>query len=260
MTKTGILKHLDISTKVVTAGLTITGLFVLTIFAWIIPGAERGLLERKREKIREATETAWSVMQYYQSLVAANELSLPEAQRRAATVIKHMRYGPEMKDYFWINDMRPYMIMHPYRADLDGKDLADFKDPNGVALFVEFVKTCQQQGAGFVRYSWQWKDDESNVVPKISYVRLYRPWQWIVGTGMYIEDVRAEIRGWRIRVMIISALVAFVGVFLSWRIGQEVAKRVRLLSRSDSDLLQGTGKVWRLQSMVMLVVVPASRL
>lgn len=257
MKNTGIVRNLGISAKVVAVGLAITGLFVVTTFTWIIPGAERAILERKREKIKEATETAWSVMLYYQSLVDAGELHLEEAQRRAVAVIKNMRYGPEMKDYFWINDMRPYMIMHPYRSDLDGNSLEDFKDPNGVALFVEAAKTCRQQGAGFVSYSWQWKDDKNNIVPKISYVRLYRPWQWIVGTGMYIEDVRAEIRGWRLRVIFVSALVAFFGVILSWRIGQEVAKRIRLLSMGDSDLLKGTGKVWHLHSIVMLIIVPA---
>lgn len=256
MRKTGTIKSLGISTKVVLSGLTITALFVLTTFAWIIPGAERAILERKREKIKEATETAWSVMLYYQNLAESGALTLEAAQQQAATVIKNMRYGPDMKDYFWINDTKPCMIMHPYRTDLEGKSLTDFRDPNGVALFAEAVKICSREGAGFVSYSWQWKDEETHVVPKISYVRLYRPWQWIVGTGMYIEDVRAEMQTWRIRVIAVSALVALIGIIMSWRIGQAVARRLQLISRNDRDILKGTDRALHLHSIVMLIVVP----
>ncbi len=257
MTKTGKRIHLGISEKISVAGLTFIGLILLTIYAWLIPVAEKAILDRKLEKIKEVTETAWSVMQYYQSRVESNNISLQEAQQRAAAIIRNMRYGPEMKDYFWINDMRPYMIMHPYRPSLEGESLEDFKDPDGVALFVEVVRKCREQGAGFIRYSWQRNDDESNIVPKISYVRLYRPWQWIVGTGMYLEDVRKKIEKWRIRVIIVSIPVIFLILILSRRIGLEVAKRERSLSGRDRDFRYETNKTWQIQSIVMLIIVPA---
>ena len=86
-------------------------------------------------------------------------MSPADARRRAVEELRRLRYGPESKDYFWINDMHPYLIMHPYRPDLEGKDISGFSDPNGKKLFVEFVKTVKNGGAGYVDYQWQWKDD-----------------------------------------------------------------------------------------------------
>ena len=75
-------------------------------------------------------------------------MSPADARRRAVEELRRLRYGPESKDYFWINDMHPYLIMHPYRPDLEGKDISDFSDPNGKKLFVEFVNTVKNGGTG----------------------------------------------------------------------------------------------------------------
>ncbi len=116
-----------------------------------------------------------------------------EAQETAIAMIKNMRYGSEGKDYLWINDFRPYMIMHPFRSDLNGKDVSDYSDPTGKRLFVEMAQVCERSGQGFVHYIWQWKDNAQKLVPKISYVKTFKPWKWILGTGIYIEDVNEGI-------------------------------------------------------------------
>jgi len=77
--------------------------------------------------------------------------------------------------------------MHPYRPELVGSDLNDYKDPNGKLLFVESVNTLTEQAEGFIDYIWQWKDDSTRIVPKLSYVKAYEPWNGIVGTGIYLE-------------------------------------------------------------------------
>ncbi|MBB5347159.1 cache domain-containing protein [Desulfoprunum benzoelyticum] len=180
-------------------------LFVVAIFYVVLPQLEQSLLNRKQEMIMELTETTWSLIGDYHERELRGELSPDEAKRRAVLRIGKLRYGPEKKDYFWINDMTPRMIMHPYRSDLDGKDISDFRDPKGKRLFVEFVKTVEKQGAGYVDYMWQWKDDSDKIVPKISYVKGYEPWGWIVGTGMYIDDVKAEIAAIRNHLAAVSA-------------------------------------------------------
>ena len=82
--------------------------------------------------------------------------------------------------------------MHPFRSDLEGQDVTGFTDPNGKHLFVEFVKLVGARGGGYVDYMWQWKDDPTRIVPKVSYVEAFEPWGWVVGTGMYTDDVRTE--------------------------------------------------------------------
>ncbi|MFH0878332.1 MAG: cache domain-containing protein, partial [Lentisphaerota bacterium] len=95
--------------------------------------------------------------------------------------------------YFWINDMHPRMVMHPYRPELEGEDLTAYTDSTGQLLFQKFKQTVLSNNAGFVEYQWQWKDDATKIVPKFSYVRGFEPWGWIVGTGIYLHDIDAQI-------------------------------------------------------------------
>src|SRR3546814_14142160 len=80
------------------------------------------------------------------------------------------------------------MFMHPFSKQLVGKNLSDIKDPDGKHLFVEFVETVKRNGAGFVSYLWP-KPGSDRPVPKISYVKGFAPWGWVIGTGIYIDDI-----------------------------------------------------------------------
>ncbi len=193
--------------KIAVPAVLALALFVATIFGIILPSWEESFLDRKREMIRELTMAAWSVMDMAHQKELAGLLTRDKAQAQAVEIIKGMRFGSEGKDYFWINDMRPWMIMHPYRPDLDGTDISDFSDPEGKRLFVEFVKTVRENGSGFVDYMWQWKDDPDMIVPKLSFVVGFKPWGWIVGTGIYIEDVRAEMSRTKSRLINICLLI-----------------------------------------------------
>jgi PAS domain S-box-containing protein len=168
-------------------------LFLTSIFSIVIPTIEKNSLDRKREMIRELTNSAWNILAKFQHDEQQGLITRAEAQKQAIEQIRNLHYGQEMKDYFWINDMHPRMVIHPYRTDLNGKDLSNYTDPDGKRVFVEFVNVVKKQGSGYVNYMWQWKDVKSRIVPKISYVKGFAPWGWIIGTGIYIEDVKAEI-------------------------------------------------------------------
>ena len=172
-------------------------LFISTIFFIIIPYFEKTMMDGKRETLRELNDSAYSLIAKFHSDEKKGILNRRQAQKKTISAIKNLRYGDEGKDYFWITDLHPNMVMHPYRPDMDGKDLSEFKDPSGKKLFVEFVKTVKSSSkkrkAGFVNYMWQWKDNPDKIVPKLSHVRLFEPWNWIIGTGIYIEDVKDEI-------------------------------------------------------------------
>ncbi|MEJ5299716.1 MAG: methyl-accepting chemotaxis protein [Thermodesulforhabdaceae bacterium] len=113
--------------------------------------------------------------------------TIAQRQEIAKKLIKSLRYGPEGKDYIWINDLHPTMVMHPYKPELDGKDLTNFADKKGKKLFVEFANVCKKKGSGFVMYYWP-KYSEQDAVPKISYVQLFEPWGWVLGTGVYLDE------------------------------------------------------------------------
>jgi len=133
------------------------------------------------------------VLDKFDKEVADSILTITEAQNEAIRRIENIRYGQDRKDYFWITDMHPNMIMHPYRRDLNNTDLSNYHDPTGKKLFVEFVKAVEKNGEDYVDYMWQWKDDSTRIVPKLSFVKEFKNWGWVVGTGIYIEDVNEEI-------------------------------------------------------------------
>ncbi|MGD9327497.1 MAG: cache domain-containing protein, partial [Cyclobacteriaceae bacterium] len=149
-------------------------------------------MDKKKEMISELTNTAWSLLEEFDNETLNERITQEEAQKAVVAKIEQIRYGDENKDYFWIIDEHPTMIMHPYRPELIRKDLTDYQDPNGKKLFVEATKLVNQDGEGFIYYMWQWKDDSTRIVPKLSYVRGYKPWGWIIGTGIYLEDVNEE--------------------------------------------------------------------
>ncbi|MFO7873531.1 MAG: DUF294 nucleotidyltransferase-like domain-containing protein [Bacteroidales bacterium] len=186
------------------------GLFLLSIFGIILPSFEKNLMDRKKEMIRELVNAAWSVVDDYNQEYVDGTLSKTEAQERAARQISQMRYGKENKDYYWIIDMQPTMIMHPYRKELVNTDLSGYKDPKGKRLFVEAAELVNKQNDGFIRYMWQWKDDPSRIVPKLSYVKAFQPWNWVIGTGIYIEDVKEEINQLEKRLIHISILITAI--------------------------------------------------
>ena len=113
-----------------------------------------------------------------------------EIQKEAIRTISEIRYGKN--GYFWINDTEPKMIMHPFDPSLDGKDLSSFKDANGVYPFNKMVQVTKKSGSGTVKYLWQ-KPGFKKQQPKISFVKLFKPWGWIIGTGAYVDDIESKI-------------------------------------------------------------------
>lgn len=178
---------------IIPVALTIV-LFIMTIYLIMIPLLEKNMMATKREGIRRLTESAWSALQLFHNETLAGTLTRKQAQHQAILHFQKLRYGPEQVDYFWINNMVPRMIMHPYRPDLVGTDVSGFKDPSGKQMFVEMVQTVKDNNAGFVDYWWQWKDNPKKIVPKISFVKAFSPWGWVIGTGIYVNDINEEIR------------------------------------------------------------------
>lgn len=196
--------------KVLFPTLMTIGLFIVALFWVVIPQFENIILDRKREMLRELTYSAESMIYNWYRLEMNGNLSRSTAQESAVDQIKTLRYGDELKDYFWVTDLHPTMLTHPYRPDLNGKDLNEVYDSHNKKLFVEMVNVVNEKGEGFVDYMWQWKDDSTRIVPKLSYVKKFEPWGWVIGTGIYIEDVKEEIAQIEKNIITISILITIL--------------------------------------------------
>ena len=164
------------------------------------------MMEDRQRATRYVVESAWGVVASMDKRVADGEISTAEAQRLAIAQLRAMRYDD--KEYFWINDMQPRMVMHPTKPELEGKDLAGSKDPTGKLLFMDMVAVVRAAGAGFVQYRWP-KPGSDQPVAKISYVKGYQPWGWVIGSGVYVDDIDEAIwlDIWRAGLMAILVIV-----------------------------------------------------
>ncbi|MGY3889378.1 methyl-accepting chemotaxis protein [Aeromonas mytilicola] len=175
-------RRLSLVTLMVLALLGLLLFFCLQIY-------QQGLMGEKSRQTRAQVETAYSLVAGFEARVRKGELDEGRAKAEALAAIKGLRYGEE--DYFWINDSHPTMVMHPMKPELDGKDLSGVEDKQGLRLFVAFADLAKAQGAGEVAYYWP-KPGVEEPVRKISYIKRFAPWDWIIGTGVYVDDVEAQ--------------------------------------------------------------------
>ncbi len=164
------------------------------------------LLDVKLITTTEMVDKAHGIASEYHARARRGEMSEAEAQTAAAAEIGAIRYSGN--EYLWVNDMGPTMVMHPTKPSLNGQDISNNQDPNGKRLFVEMVEVVAKDGEGLVDYMWP-KPGSEEPVSKTSYVKGFTPWGWVIGSGVYIDDVQAIARG---NSLVALAMVALVGL------------------------------------------------
>ncbi|MDV2858036.1 MULTISPECIES: methyl-accepting chemotaxis protein [Oceanimonas] len=230
-----IAKRLYLNLLLLSAGILGVTLLMLWFFY-------QSLVEEKRTQAMHQVQQASSVIQHYYAQQLSGQLSEAQARSLAKVAVAGLRYGND--DYFWINDHHPRMILHPMKPELNGEDLSGFQDPNGKRLFVEMVREIETGGRGFVHYLWP-KPGLSEPVEKVSYVQLFDPWGWIIGTGIYIDDVETQLFELAGKVMLLmlglGAVAVLVAVVLIRSILNPVSQTVsalRDISHGEGDLRQ----------------------
>jgi len=220
----------------VMVGIAAVGLAGLTGF-WL-NSQRAGLLSERVERTRNLVEVPYSIMAEQQRLEAEGKISRQEAQQRAMEAVRAMRY--DGTNYFWINDMHPTMVMHPIQPKLDGKDLSDYKDPSGRTIFVEMTSAARAPTGGFVFYQWP-KPGSDKPVQKLSFVKGFEPWGWVIGTGIYVEDVDAAWRrsGKVAGILGLSCLVVLL--LVSKKVASSIFVRFQEMIDRIKDVAQGEG-------------------
>jgi len=185
-------------------------LSIVSNYIFLYPAIKDHIIEEKKIMLKELTRVAINSIQNTYNL---NKDSLADFELKELAIeqVRNLNYGNDQKSYFWITDLTPTMIMHPYRKDLEGKNLTHFMDINGKTLFKDAVDLVNKKDEGFLEYFWQWQDDSAKIVSKITFVKLYQELGWIIGTGIYINDVEIELSKLRKNelriVLFISALI-----------------------------------------------------
>jgi len=221
-------------------GVFITLCFTLML-VWVLSQFSSNFYEFKAIQSRNMVRITVSLLSEYEARIKAGEFDRLEGQKRALQRIKNLRYNDD--DYFWINDLGPKMVMHPFNPALDGKDLSDYKDSNGKKVFMEFVKVCQEKEEGYVDYMWP-KPGQTKPDPKISYVKLFKPWGWIIGTGVYVNDMKSDQEKKMAKIYYVTLflviIIGFGGLLLSYLMARSIAKPIH---RTVEGILEGADQV-----------------
>lgn len=212
-------------------GLGLVALAVVSAFALMME--RKTMLEDRQLKTRHLVEVAHGVVGHFSQLAQSGKLEEKQAQEMAKEALANLRY--ESNDYFWINDMGPRMVMHPLKPELNGKDLSGYKDPDGRQLFIDMAEIVKTNGAGFVAYKWP-KPGREEAAPKISYVKGFPAWGWVIGSGIYVDDVNDAFRHHLGMFGIGIGILALVLIGASWRVSRSITGPLAALGATMTEV------------------------
>ncbi|MFH1914754.1 MAG: methyl-accepting chemotaxis protein [Pseudomonadota bacterium] len=185
----------------------------MTVYWWARPGETEPKLKISYVRLVSGTDWVVGTGAWIEDITA-------EMRAEALAEVGKMRQSDG--NYFWITDLDTRMVMHPLSPQLDGTDVSGFRDAQGKTLFVDMTRVARGEGEGFVDYSWA-KPGREGAVSKLSYVRLFEPWGWILGMGVYLDEIDdavqakqqsldATINAMLLLVIGVSAVLALFGV------------------------------------------------
>jgi methyl-accepting chemotaxis protein len=217
-------------------------LATLVIIGVSLSRVESLLMAEKAIQTEKLVEVGHSLVAGYHARQLAGELSAEQARSAALEALRALRFDDG--NYFWVNDLEPRMVMHPLKPGLDGQALGTFADPDGKRLFVAMVETVRSAGQGVVEYRWP-KPGHDTPVPKVSYVKGFEPWGWIIGSGIYVDDVRSAFLdfAWRIG-GILLALLALVAAAL-FAVARSIVAPICATSEAMREVSSGSGDLTR---------------
>jgi len=203
----------------------------------------RTQLQKSREvQSREIVSTARSIIEHYYLQAQQGKLDMAAAKSAAKAAVAAIRY--DETNYVFISDTQAHIVMHPIKPQLDGKDMSNAKDPDGFRLFQAFADLARSQGEGRVNYIWA-HPSSGEPEPKISYVKLFEPWGWIIGTGVYIDDIDLLFRNQLIQALIALAMTVPVIVYISVIIARGITAPLSDINHLMRQVAKGdlTGQV-----------------
>jgi methyl-accepting chemotaxis protein len=184
---------------------------LLVLASWSALNTRQNMINERQAGLKRVVETAEGILKSYAADVAAGTTTLEDAKKHALDRISAMRYDND--NYIFVFDSKPVVLMHPTNKSVVGKNVADRKDSDGKPYYVEMVKLGQAQQRGFVEYMGRLPGaDDNNRTQKVSYVIYYQPWDWLLVSGVFLNDVQSDFYQ---NLMRLGAILALVGIVVS---------------------------------------------
>lgn len=219
-------------------GIVIISVFIVASYKTIYSS----IYHERIDKLKYMTDFAIELIKDENKQVLDNKKTLKQAQRDVIETLKDIRF--ENNDYIWINDYDGIIIYHPYPQFIK-TDIRKFIDNKSYKFGEQLVKLSKEQNGGYVTYNWIKIDDFTNkYYPKVSYVQGFKPWNWVIGTGLYIDDIQNKViesmlRGLLVAVLV-SALLILIFRYIIWtsivKPIQELAEKSLKLANKEYDI------------------------
>lgn len=230
-----ILRKLRITTRIGFLAIGM-GVLIICLATWLGTVLHRTLLEEKMTGVDTALETAGNVLDHYARQVENGYMSLEQAQREAAEVVGTIRYLGGY--YLLILDLDNRMVMHPTEPALVGKQLADFKDKNGKPFSRQMVEGARDHGKAVIDYYFP-RDNGAEPEYKVSQVRLFKPWGWVIASGIYPSDVQGVVNRVLVAPVVVSVFVLLgLGLF-AWLLIRSITRPLRETVEALSGAVNG---------------------
>ena len=144
-------------------------------------------LDSYKSVISSEVQSAISITENYYELAQSGELPEAEAQKKAMEVIRSIRYGDDNSGYLWIDGTDYTLLMHPILPDQEGNNRYELTDQNDVKIIQEIMKVAKEGGYNEFYFT---KSDGVTVAPKVAYSKEFEPWNWVITTGVYSDDIQ----------------------------------------------------------------------
>lgn len=210
------------------------------------------LIALKEESLKGFIELAASTVQPI--LDNAREIGDAEARKQAADILRTMRYGEANDGYIFVYSYDGVNVVNGPKQTLEGKNLIDLKDPDGVPIIKELISAAKS-GGGYVNYKWA-KPSKEMDVPKLSYADSIDEFKWMIGTGFYIDDieeklavtqkkVNADIQNTMLIIAALGALLLVVFVLIALWMSSKITRPLRDVAEALADISAGEGDLTR---------------
>ena len=228
-----LLTRIKISTRIyLLIVLFILGMgLVLALSAQNIEGVLKNAYTQRTQSL---IDVATTLVKSYQDRVASGELTIEEGKSRALKNLQSVRYDGD--NYIWVNDMDGKMLMHPVSVKLVGTDVKEIKDADGKKIFVDMIDLVKKNGQSV--YNYQWPPDQT-AKPKISYIKGVPEWGWVVGTGVFADQIQRDVREVAIKLGLAVGGILIVAILVALLIGRSISRPIDFITKVMKELAGG---------------------
>lgn len=234
-----IFKNWPISLKL-TALIVPAVLPVLLIFFYIFPAIEDKYYEDKSISLKNVVEATFNIFDHYQEKVNSGELTEDQAKIEAAVEINKLRY--DEKEYFFAYDLEGVTRILGSDPSKAGTNRLNIKDDYGNYFIKDMINMCNTDGEGFVKYYYP-KLGEKEPSPKLSFVKLYKPWNWFIGSGVYIDNIEKDLSSFKASIYPLLILFLFISAGILFFIIRKILAPIKRLNSAAVDFSNGNSNV-----------------